>query len=138
MAKTNQISSSEITSRAKHYFYPNIYYFLATYAIAALIVVVIFPFEASFESVIGVGILSLSALIVSLVAGPVYNTKTVENTWLRNAAASSFVTTFTCLIVGTSLAILDIASWQLVNFAIIGVAVFDLLGKLVIAKKRDS
>lgn len=138
MARLNKPSLNNSNKGVKHYFYPNLYYLLGVYALIALIVVFLFPIEASFESVLGVGIVSLSALVISLTAGPIHNVKTIENAWLKNAAASSFITMFACLIIGTSFALLNVVSWQLVNYAIVAVVVIDFLGKLIIAKKRDS
>lgn len=123
---------------AKRYFYPNIYYLLGVYALIALIVILFFPIEASWESVLGAGIVGLSVLVVSLVAGPIGNAKTIENKWLKDAAASSFVMAFGLLTVGTLLALFGVISWQLANFAAIAIITVDFIGKLVIAKKRES
>lgn len=138
MSNINRQYQVETVPHAKLYFYPNIYYLLGAYALISFIVVVLFPIEAPLESVLEVGIVSLSALVVSLVAGPISNKKTIENKWLKDAAASSFVTMFALLIVGSSLALLNVVDWQLVNYAVIAVTVIDFLGKLILAKKRDS
>lgn len=122
----------------RRYFYPNIYYHLGVYLFVALIVILFFPVEASWESVLGAGIVGLSILAISLVAGPIGNTKTIENKWLKDAAASSFVMAFGLLTVGTLLALFSVISWQLANFATIAIIVVDFIGKLVIAKKRES
>ena len=125
-------------SLAKRYFYPNISYFLGIYILIVLIIMLFFPVEASWESVLGAGIVGLSVLAMSLVAGPIGNAKTIENKWLRDAAASSFIIAFGLLIVGTLLALFHIISWQLANFAMIAIIIVDFIGKLVIAKKRES
>lgn len=122
----------------KHYFYPNLYYLIGVYALVALIAALFWPFEASFESVSSVAIVSLSVLAVSIVAGPITNAQTIENKWLKDAAASSFVTTFAMLAVGSSLALFNIINWQLANFAVIAVASIDFLAKLIVAKRRES
>lgn len=132
-------ASADVTQpKSKTYFYPNLYYMLGIYALIALIVVVLFPIEASWESVLGVGVVSLSMLAVSLVAGPIGNTKTIEHKWLKDAAASSFITAFGLLTVGSIFALLELIDWQLVNFAIIAVTTIDFIGKLILAKKRDT
>lgn len=136
--KENTQLKNAASVRVKRYFYPNIWYMLSIYALIALIAVFFFPMEASFESALGVGLVSMVILAVSLVAGPVYNVKTIENTWLRNAAASSFITMFACLVIGTAFALLDVITWQLANYATIFIVVIDFIGKLIIAKKRDS
>ena len=122
----------------KHYFYPNLYYLIGVYALVALIAVLFWPMEASFESASAVAIVSLSVLAVSVVAGPITNTKTIENKWLKDAAASSFVTVFALLTVGSSLALFNIIDWRTANFAVITVATIDFLAKLIIAKRRES
>lgn len=126
------------TVAVKHYFYPNLYYLIGVYALVALVTVLFWPFEASFESVSSVAIISLSVLAVSIVAGPITNAKTIENKWLKHAAASSFVTVLAMLTVGSSLALFNIIDWQLANFAIIAVASIDFLAKLIVAKRRES
>ncbi len=123
---------------AKRYFYPNIYYLLAVYTFIATIVILFFPVEASWDSVFGAGIVGLSILVMSLVAGPVGNTKTIEKKWLKDAAASSFVIAFGSITIGTLLALFDVIGWQLANFATIAIIVIDFIGKLVIVKKRES
>lgn len=122
----------------KHYFYPNLYYLIGIYALIALVAVLFWPMEASFESAAAVAIVSLSVLAVSIVAGPITNAKTIENKWLKDAAASSFVTVFAVLTIGSSLALFDIIDWQLANFAMIAIATIDFLAKLIVAKRRDS
>ena len=122
----------------KRYFYPNLYYLIGIYALITLIAVLAWPFEASFESVSSVAIVSLSVLGVSIVAGPIKNAKTIENKWLKDAAASSFVTVFALLTIGSSLALFNIIDWKLANFAMIAVATIDFLAKLIVAKRRDS
>lgn len=133
-----QAREDKTQPKAKTYFYPNLYYMLGAYALIAVIVVVLFPVEASWESVLGVGVVSLSMLVVSLVAGPIGNTKTIEHTWLKDAAASSFITAFSLLTVGSIAAILGLIEWQLVNYAVIAVTTVDFIGKLILAKKRDT
>lgn len=122
----------------KRYFYPNLYYLIGVYALIALIAVLFWPLEASFESTSAVAIVSLSVLAVSIVAGPITNAKTIENKWLKDAAASSFVTVFALLAIGSSLALFKVIDWQLANFAMIAIATVDFLAKLIIARRRDS
>lgn len=135
MNKTNQ----EVKNNVKTYFYPNIYYLISIYVMGVILAVTLNPFgRASTDAVLLTGFASLSILIISLVAGPVAEVKTIENKWLRDAAASSFVTVMIALFLATIILMQHFISTELALLSVMTVATFDFIGKLIIAKKRDS
>lgn len=124
---------------ARTYLYPNVYFLIGLYSLGVLVAIMTMPFgQSNTDAMLLTGLVSLSILVISLVAGPVKDVKSVENKWLRDAAASSFATIMFTMLLTSFLSALNILDIHLAFVAVLAIATFDFISKLIIAKKRDS